>query len=179
MPPKTFFFLLVGAREEAKGGEQRRAVSSGQSSARGLPWCGERKGACARAAHARERKPHTYKRGSRAILCKASDIGLWVLNSEWGQRVLLRRLKVMPHRVERVHLKVRRAVVLLLHCHCSLEQVTATSLICAGLPLLYVLGFLSYMCGASSLICVGLPLLYVWGFLSLTCAARAHAPFLS
>ena len=38
----------------------------------------------------------------------------------------IQRVRVMPHRVERVRLKVRRAVVLLLHCHCSLQQVMAS-----------------------------------------------------
>jgi hypothetical protein len=35
----------------------------------------------------------------------------------------IRRLKVLPHRVERVRMRARRVVVLLLHCHCSLPQV--------------------------------------------------------
>ena len=38
----------------------------------------------------------------------------------------IRRLKVLPHRIERVRIKVRRAVVILLHCHCSLPQVMAS-----------------------------------------------------
>lgn len=35
----------------------------------------------------------------------------------------IRRLKVVPHRVEKISMRLRRVVVVMVHCHCSLQQV--------------------------------------------------------